>query len=154
MTTRKPKTIGYARVSREDMNENRQTNELNKICDKVFIEKLSAVAKKRPKFDQAIEGLREGDSLVVLDLDRAFRSTIDALLTAELLRERGVNLRILSLNLDLSTEYGELIFAVFSAFAQFERRILSRRTKEGLRAAVRRGVKLGRPSKSNRCRSL
>lgn len=145
MTVKSPKTVGYARVSREDMNESRQTDKLGEICDIIYVEKLSAVAKTRPKFDAALASLKAGDTLIVLDLDRGFRSCIDALMTMEELKQRGVNLRIMSLNLDLSTEFGEVIFSIFAAFAQFERRMISRRTKEGLAAARRRGVRLGRP---------
>ena len=146
--TETPKNIGYVRVSRESMNDARQMDQLTAICDKIYTEKRSAVAKSRPQFDAALAILKPGDSFIVLDLDRGFRSSIDALLTMENLRSRGINLRILSLNLDLSTEFGEVVFTIFAAFAQFERRILSRRTKEGLAAARRRGVKLGRPRKS------
>ena len=141
------RSIGYARVSQSGMNEARQTDRLMAVCDKVYVEIISGAAKSRPVFERALKGLKTGDALVVLDLDRAFRSTIDALLTMEALKARGVNLKILSLNLDLSTEFGEVVFGILAALAQFERRIISRRTKEGLAAARARGVKLGRPKK-------
>ena len=51
------------------------------------------------------------------------------------------------MGLDFSTEIGEVIFSILAALAQFERRTISRRTKEGLEAARKRGVKLGRPKK-------
>ena len=139
--------IGYARVSLSGMNEARQTDRLNAVCDEVYVEKVSAAAKSRPVFECVIKQLKPNDTLIVLDLDRAFRSTIDALQTMEGLRQRGVNLRILNLNLDLSTEFGEVVFGILAALAQFERRIISRRTKEGLEAARKRGVRLGRPRK-------
>lgn len=139
------KIIGYARVSLSGMNEARQTDKLNAVCDKVYVEKVSAAAKSRPVFERALKRLKRGDTLIVLDLDRAFRSSIDALTTMERLRERGINFKILNLNLDLSTEFGEVIFGIMAALAQFERRMLSRRTREGLAAARKRGVKLGRP---------
>jgi len=145
--TEKGRSIGYARVSLSGMNEARQTDRLKAVCDKVYIEKVSGAAKSRPVFETVIKGLRAGDALVVLDLDRAFRSTIDALVTMEALKTRGVNFKILSLNLDLSTEFGEVVFGILASLAQFERRIIARRTKEGLEAARRRGVKLGRPRK-------
>ncbi|MCF6275298.1 MAG: recombinase family protein [Robiginitomaculum sp.] len=141
------RNIGYARVSLSGMNEARQTDRLRAVCDKVYVEKVSGAAKSRPVFEKVLKGLKAGDALVVLDLDRAFRSTIDALVTMEALKARGVNLKILSLNLDLSTEFGEVVFGILAALAQFERRIISRRTKEGLAAARRRGVTLGRPRK-------
>lgn len=143
----KPRCIGYARVSVEGMKTGRQTDELDAVCDDVYIETVSGAVKSRPVFEKVIRGLERDDTLIVLDLDRAFRSTIHALLTMEDLRERGVNLRILNLSLDLSTEFGEVVFGILAALAQFERRMISRRTKEGLAAAVKRGVVLGRPKK-------
>jgi len=144
----KPRCIGYARISLAGMKTGRQTDKLREVCDNVFIEQISGAAKSRPIFEKVIASLKAGDTLIVLDLDRAFRSTIDALLTMEKLRARDVNLRVLSLNLDLSTEFGEVVFGILAALAQFERRIISRRTKEGLEAARKRGVVLGRPRKS------
>lgn len=139
--------VGYIRVSKSDMKEGRQIDGLEGLCDQCFVEKLSACKKARPVFDALIEGLREGQTLVILDLDRAFRSTIDALLTIEALRERGVKIHIKSLNLDYSNEFSEVIVAMVAALAQFERRTLIRRTREGMAAARARGAKIGRPRK-------
>ena len=119
--------------------------QLEAECDELQIEYLSAVAARRPVFEDVIAGLRPGDTFVVVDLDRAFRSAIDAILTAEHLRERGVRFRVLSFPIDTASEEGELFYNILAAFAQFERRIISRRTKEGLEAARRRGVRIGRP---------
>ncbi|MDA1076105.1 MAG: recombinase family protein [Proteobacteria bacterium] len=51
---------------------------------------------KRPEFEKLLRSLKSGDTLVVLDIDRAFRSTIDALAHIEKLKKRGVNFQILS----------------------------------------------------------
>lgn len=142
--------IGYLRVSTEEQRPDRQIDGLEAICDKLVIEKLSAVAKKRPEFDKIINDLERGDTFVVWDLDRAFRSTVDAILTSEALRERGVNFKIVTLNIDTSEPYGELFYTMVAAFAHLERRIISKRTKEGLEAARKRGKRLGRPPKLNR----
>lgn len=141
------KYVGYARISKRSMNEARQLDRLEGHCDQVFVEKLSACRKTRPIFDMLIAQLSPGQTLTILDLDRAFRSTKDAILTAELLREQGVNLKIINLNIDLATDMGEVIYGVMAIFAQFERRTLIRRTREGLQAAQDRGSKLGRPRK-------
>lgn len=141
------RNIGYARVSLESMCADRQTQSLAPICDKVYVEKISGAAQKRPVFDKVIAGLKGGDTLVLLDFDRGFRSSIDALTTMQDLKDRGVNLRVVNMNLDFSTEIGEVIFSILAALAQFEKRMISRRTKEGLAAARRRGVRLGRPRK-------
>lgn len=140
-----PRRIGYIRVSTRDQLTDRQTQQLEATCDVLEIEHVSAVASERPVFDGVIAALRPGDVMVVVDLDRAFRSSIDAMLTADLLRRRSIKLDILSLPIDTTTAEGELFYTMVAAFANFERRIISRRTKEGLEAARRRGVRLGRP---------
>ncbi|WP_202977621.1 recombinase family protein [Parasedimentitalea marina] len=136
----KSRNIGYIRVSTKAQVADRQVLQLQNECDEFHIEHLSAVASARPVFDSVLERLRSGDALVVVDLDRAFRSSIDAMLTADALRQRGVHFRILSLRIDTSTAEGELFFTIMASFAQFERRIISRRTKQGLNAARKRGV--------------
>ena len=140
-----PRRHAYLRVSTNDQNTDRQINGLQEVCDELHIERASAVAKARPVFDELIAQLAKGDTLVVWDLDRAFRSTVDAILTAEALRARGVRFRIIGLQLDTATEEGELIYTILAGFAQYERRIIARRTREGMEAARRRGSIIGRP---------
>ena len=70
----------------------------------------------------ALERLGEGDSLVVLSLDRAFRSTLDALTVAGKLEERGVEFEIVQLGVDTATPGGRLVFTIMSALAEFERK--------------------------------
>lgn len=143
--SRNTKRIGYLRVSTEEQKPDRQVDGLKSHCDILHIEKLSAVAKKRPVFDRILSQLKRGDTLVVWDLDRAFRSTLDALTQTKLLKERGVEFQVVTMNIDTSEPMGEFFFTVVAAFAQLERRTISKRTKEGLRAAVKRGKRLGRP---------
>ena len=140
---------GYIRVSTQDQAVDRQIDGLQTICDEMHIETVSAV-KKRPIYDALIKNLATGDTLVVWDLDRAFRSTIDALLEAEKLRERGIEFQIVTLNVDTATPAGELVYTVMAAYAQFERKNLIERTKQGMEAARKRGVQLGRPPKLNK----
>lgn len=139
--------VGYVRVSKREMKVHRQTDRLEKICDKVYIEKVSATAKARPVLDKLISNLKPGDSFVILDLDRGFRSTLEAIQTLTMLRERNIDFRILNTDIDTSTEFGEVIFSVLATFAAYERRVLIRRTREGLAAARKRGKRLGRPLK-------
>lgn len=141
--------IGYLRVSTEEQRPDRQIDGLTSLCDEIHIETLSAVSKHRPVYEGVIKRLHSGDTLVVWDLDRAFRSTIDALLEAEKLRERGINFQIIMLNVDTATPSGELLYTVMAAFAQFERKNLIIRTKEGMEAARSRGRHLGRVSNDN-----
>lgn len=139
--------IGYLRVSLESQKEDRQEDGLKAICDELYVEKMSGARKDRPVYQQMVSKLRQGDTLVVWDLDRAFRSTVDALLEAEKLRQRGIGFQIVNLNIDTATPSGELIYTVMAAFAQFERSNLIKRTKEGMAAARLRGKHIGRPRK-------
>jgi DNA invertase Pin-like site-specific DNA recombinase len=139
------KKIAYVRVSTPDQRHDRQIEGLKQVCDELHVETLSACAAKRPVYDEVLARLGPGDMLVVWDLDRAFRSVIDALTEAEKLRARGVHFRIANLNIDTSTPAGIFVYTMISALAEFERRTLSQRTREGLQAARKRGARIGRP---------
>lgn len=142
--------VGYLRVSRADQCFDRQIDGLKALCDEMHIEQVSAASKSRPVFDRLIAELQAGDSLVVYDLDRAFRSTIDAVTQAERLRQRGVSFQIVTLSVDTSTDDGMLVYTFMAAIAEHERKRLARRTREGLAAARQRGKRLGRPPKLNK----
>lgn len=137
--------IGYLRVSTETQKEDRQEDGLRALCDELHVERISAACKTRPVYQQVIDKLQAGDTLVVWDLDRAFRSTVDALLEVEELRRRYIEFHIVNLNVDTATPAGELIFTVMAAFSQFERQTLIRRTREGMISAKLRGKHIGRP---------
>ncbi|WP_415156954.1 recombinase family protein [Maritalea sp.] len=139
--------IGYLRVSTEEQNLNRQIDALTPLCDRLYVEKLSAIAKKRPVFDFIMNSLESGQTLVVWDLDRAFRSTIEAILCETELRKRNITFEIVSLKVNTAEPAGEFAYSIMAAAAQYERRMISERTKQGLAAARKRGVILGRPRK-------
>jgi len=141
-----PQRIGYMRVSTPSQSIDRQALGLRHHCDELRFEHVSAAAKTRPVFEEVLIGLNENDTFVVWDLDRAFRSTVDAILTSEKLRSRGVHFKIVSMHVDTATPEGELFYTVMAGFAQYERRIISRRTREGMEAAKRKGKHIGRPS--------
>lgn len=143
------KKIAYIRVSTPEQRHDRQVEGLKAVCDELHVETLSATAAKRPVYDSVLDMLMPGDMLVVWDLDRAFRSVVDALTEAEKLRSRGVHFQIANLNIDTSTPAGIFVYTMLSALAEFERRTLSQRTKEGLEAARRRGARIGRPPVMN-----
>lgn len=139
--------IGYLRVSTEEQCVDRQVDALSLICDELCIERLSAAAKHRPIYADVISRLNHGDTLVILDLDRAFRSAKDALTELDMLTERGVAIQIVSMQIDTATPHGKLLYTFISGLAEFERQLLSQRTKQGLEAARKRGKRLGRRPK-------
>jgi len=143
--------VGYARVSTGDQNIDLQADALKSAgCRKILSEKLSGKNTDRPELSKLMEYLREGDTLVVYKLDRLSRSTKDMLVLAEHLKNRGVNLKSLSDDIDTSTPYGSFFFTVCAAFGQLEREMIVSRTRAGLEAAKARGRVGGRPDLDNK----
>lgn len=141
------KRLAYIRVSTAEQRPDRQIDGLQDKCDKLFIETVSAVSKARPVYEEVIGQLKPKDVFVIWDLDRAYRSTRDALSELDRLKSRDVSVHIANLNIDTATPHGMLIYTIVSALAEHERSLLSQRTKEGLAAAKSRGQRLGRPPK-------
>ena len=140
--------LGYIRTSTNKQLIDRQVLALKDKCDRVFIEDgVSAVKKNRPVYEEVLKQLKSGDVLIVSSLDRAFRSVLDALNELEKLHQRNIQFRSLSQNFDTTTPEGKLLYTIAAALAEWERKTISRRTKEGLAAAKRRGKILGRPHK-------
>lgn len=140
--------IGYVRTSTNKQHTDRQVNELKGRCDKVYVEVgKSARSKKRPIYKQMTEELRSGDTLVVLSFDRAFRSVTDGLIALDDLTDKGIILESISQRFDPTTPDGRLFFTLTVAVGEWEVNNLALRTVQGLKAAVKRGKKLGRPRK-------
>jgi DNA invertase Pin-like site-specific DNA recombinase len=137
--------IGYARVSTIDQNTDAQHDALRAAgCERVFTDHASGKLASRPQLDAALDYLRPGDALVITKLDRLGRSVAHLCDLAAVLREHGVDLAILNLGIDTSTPAGKLAFHMFAGIAEFERELISERTKEGLHAARARGRTGGR----------
>ena len=131
---------GYARVSTLDQNPELQLDALSAAgCEKIFEDRASGVQSDRPGLAQALEWLREGDTLVVWRLDRLGRSLPQLVATVRELEERGFGFRSLTEGVDTTTASGTLVFHVFGALAQFERDLVRERTMAGLAAARARG---------------
>lgn len=144
--------IGYARVSTEDQNLDLQVDALRAHGVKdhfLFTEKASGAKAKRTELEAALRMLRPEDTLVVYRLDRLGRSLKELTTIVDSLAERQVEFVSLTEHIDTSSAGGRLIFNVFGAVAQFERDLISERTKAGLRAARARGRKGGRAPKLN-----
>ena len=138
--------IGYARVSTQDQNLDRQIDALNAYgIDRLYTEKMTGTKKSRPELDAMLGRLEAGDTVVIESLSRLGRSTKDLLTLMDIFKEKNVKLVSLKENIDTSTSTGKLLATVLSALAQFERDVIVERTNEGLVAARARGRKGGRP---------
>lgn len=138
--------VGYARTSTivQEAGLEAQVRDLQAAgCTKIFQEHASAV-KQREKLEQALEYVREGDSLVVTKLDRLARSVPDLYNIVDRLKEQSVNLIILSLGIDTSTPTGKVMLTMMGAFSEFEREIMLERQKEGIEKAREEGKYKGR----------
>src|SRR2546430_894168 len=138
--------ICYARVSTQDQTLNLQKDALNKIgCSKIFTDTASGTKAERKGLEEALEYVREGDTLVVWRLDRLGRSLKHLIETISQLDTRKIGFKSLTENIDTTTSGGKLIFHIFGALAEFERNLIRERTNAGLQAARARGRKGGRP---------
>jgi DNA invertase Pin-like site-specific DNA recombinase len=143
------RTIGYARVSTEDQHLDLQINALKLAgCSAIFEDQgVSATAKRRPGFEQALSSLQAGDVFVVWKMDRAFRSLKNALNILEEFENRAIEFRCLTEDIDTTTPMGKCMYQVRHAFSELERNLIRERTKAGMEAARQRGAHLGRPKK-------
>lgn len=142
--------IGYARVSTQEQNLDRQIDNLKAYgCEKIYQEKITGTKADRPEFRKMLDALRAGDVLVADSFSRLSRSTKDLLDLVETLNNSGVHLVSLKENLDTTTATGKMMLTMLSALSQFERDIIAERTLDGLKAARARGRKGGRPSAGN-----
>ena len=138
--------LGYARVSTDTQELDSQRARLKEAgAIKIFEDVISGKIFKRPGLDDLVAYAREGDLLCVVRLDRLGRSLKELLETVESLKDQGIGLMSLEEKIDTSSAAGELIFHVFGAIAHFERRLISERTKDGIKAARARGKVPGRP---------
>lgn len=138
--------FGYARVSTEQQNLDRQLDMLQKYgVDFIYNEKMTGTKRNRPELEKLLERLTEGDTVVVESLSRLGRSTKDLIWLMETFNSKGVNLVSLKESIDTTTSTGKLLFTLMSAIAQFERDVIVDRTREGLNSARARGRKGGRP---------
>src|ERR671937_1087250 len=140
--------IGYARVSTDDQDLGLQLAAWRQAgCHDawIFRDTTSGVRTARPGLEACLQALHPGDTLVVWRLDRLGRSMTHLVTVIEELLGRHVGFRALRDGaIDTTTASGELMFHIFSALAQFERRLIQERTTARLAAARARGKHGGR----------
>jgi DNA invertase Pin-like site-specific DNA recombinase len=147
--------IGYARVSKADGS---QVLDLQKdalvaagvIPDQIYEDHASGKVDDRPGLVALLKALRPGDALAVWKLDRLGRDLRHLINTVHELEERRVSFKVLTghgASIDTTTPSGKLVFGIFAALAEFERELISERTRAGLAAARARGRKGGAPPK-------
>lgn len=140
--------VNYIRVSSIEQNEARQVEAMKGYdIEKSFIEKVSAKDTKRPKLQEMLDYVREGDTVYVLDFSRLARSTKDLLDIVEFLDKKGVHLVSIKENLDTSTPTGRLLLTMIAAINEFERANLLERQREGIAIAKKEGKYKGSKAK-------
>lgn len=149
------RAAAYHRVSRSDQNPQLQQDEVAELIERrgwqlagsYTDEGISGSRDRRPELDRLLADARRRrlDILVVWRSDRLFRSLKHMVTTLDELAAMGVGFVSVTEPFDTSTPSGRLLLHLVSAMAEFERSILIERTRAGLAAAIRRGVKVGRP---------
>lgn len=147
--------VGYARVSKSD---GRQTLDLQRdallaagiTAKNIYEDHASGRNDDRSGLAACIKALRAGDTLVVWKLDRLGRNLRHLVNMVQDLQAEGIGLRVLTgqgAAIDTTTPAGKLVFGIFAALAEFERELISERTRAGLAAARARGRAGGRKPK-------
>lgn len=141
--------IGYARVSTDGQSIDLQVDALNRFgCYLIFRdEAYSGASRTRPGLERCLAELKSGDDLVVWKLDRLGRSLPHLIEVVNELDRRHIGLVSLSEAINTGSPGGVLVFHIMAALAQFERALISERTKAGMRSARQRGRHVGRPRK-------
>ncbi len=142
----------YCRVSTRDQHPENQRMELEEYAKRMgyeyeIFEETESTRNTRPIKQALLQRLRqkEFDGVLVWTLDRWARSLSEMILEVKELIDKNIVFVSLKDNIDLSSAAGRLTFHIFSAFAEFERSIISERTLLGLARAKKEGKTLGRP---------
>lgn len=138
---------GYARVSTYDQDLRMQVQALEEYgVDSIFKEKASGKDNDRVVLNWMLDEiyLRPGDTIVVWKLDRLGRSVKGLIEIVELIQKRGARLVSLNDHIDTETANGRLLFNIIASMAQWERDMISERTKAGMAAAKKAGKVFGR----------
>jgi len=148
----------YARVSTEEQNPQIQIDELKTISFQqnymvfdVYVDKASGTKDSRPELNRMMFDMRNGlfDTIVIYKLDRLGRSLKHLITICEELHKKNITLVVTSQGIDTSTATGKLLFNILGSVAEFERELISERTKLGQKNAKNIG-KRGKDKKPRR----
>lgn len=141
--------IGYRRSSTIEQQAGYEEQEkllLATGCTRIMGEMVSSLA-QRDELNDALDWVREGDTLVVTRLDRLARSTMDLLSIIAKLEAKGVGLRVLDFGgseVDTKSPTGKMLITMFGAVAEFETALMKERQKAGIAKAKAEGRYKGR----------
>lgn len=149
--------FAYLRVSTSDQTTEQQLSQIQQAGyqidrDRIYVEQGvsgKVPAMQREEFSKLSSRLHQGDSLVVSKLDRLGRDILDVIHTVRTLADRGVTLDVLGLGKLDGSPQSTLTLNMLAAISQFEREMISERTKAKLQQLKAEGKKLGRPTKTN-----
>ncbi len=142
--------LGYARVSTRKQTIDQQIDALVAAGvdpERIYTDMLSGARQDRPGLTALLQYAREGDTIVVVALDRLGRSLGHMVKTIEELQACKINLRSLREGIDFATATGRLQAAIFSAMAEYERELIRERAAAAREAAQARGRHVGRPQR-------
>lgn len=147
--------LGYARVSTNQQDLTTQIEKLKAAGvqdhpDFLFTDKASGKNDNRPGLELMLTKARQGDHIVITKLDRLGRNTADMIRIIEDLHERGITVQFLDDGISTEGAMGKMVTTILAAVAQAERERILERTNEGRRAAMSRGVKMGRKASITR----
>ena len=138
----------YSRVSTEEQFADKQIKAMQEYCKRmdyeivnIYPDIIGGGTTSRPAFNQLLNDMRhyKFNCIMVTKLDRVGRSLKHLISLFDEFKKKGVNFIAITQNIDTSTSTGNLLFQILGAFAEFEKNIISERTKEGLKNAVNVG---------------
>ena len=147
--------VSYIRISSNQQTIQHQQDEISRYCNlnnleidrTIEIEISSRKDLRTRKIDELLELLSKDDLIIVTELSRLGRNTGEVINLIDTLIKMGVEVRILKQNLILkeTDPMNKMMITILSMFAEFERDIISQRTKEALKGLKDKGIKLGKP---------
>lgn len=139
-------TYIYARVSTNEQDPEAQADFLKTkyAYDHVVEDVFTGTTTERPRFKKLLAELEEGDTLIVREVSRLGRSSLEVLALAEDLKKRKVRLQIDNLGIDVTTPAGEMVFTMMAGMAKMERELMLERQRIGIEKAKQEGKYTGR----------